>query len=85
MLILGISAFYHDSAVCLVEDGKIIFAAQEERYTRKKHDSSFPTNAIRDCFKNSGITLENIDLLSIHFFNQRMGFFGTGNYSTKLK
>jgi carbamoyltransferase len=66
MLILGISAFYHDSAVCLVEDGDIIFAAQEERYTRKKHDSSFPINAIRDCFINSGITTKNIDYVAFY-------------------
>ena len=44
--ILGISAFYHDSAACIVEDGKIIAAAQEERFTRKKHDSGYPFNAI---------------------------------------
>ena len=46
MRVLGISAFYHDSAAALVEDGRIVAAAQEERYTRKKHDSSFPKNAI---------------------------------------
>ena len=66
MYILGISAFYHDSAVCLVEDGDIIFAAQEERYTRKKHDSSFPINAIRDCLINSGITTKNIDYVAFY-------------------
>ena len=66
MYILGISAFYHDSAVCLIEDGEIIFAAQEERYTRKKHDSSFPINAIRDCFINSGITAENVDYVAFY-------------------
>ena len=66
MYILGISAFYHDSAVCLVEDGDIIFAAQEERYTRKKHDSSFPINAIRDCLINSGITTKNVDCVAFY-------------------
>ena len=66
MYILGISAFYHDSAVCLIEDGEIIFAAQEERYTRKKHDSSFPINAIKDCFINSGITAENVDYVAFY-------------------
>ena len=60
MYILGISAFYHDSAICLLEDGEIIFAAQEERYTQKKRDSSFPINAIRDCLRNSGITTNNL-------------------------
>lgn len=49
MLILGISAFYHDSAACLIKDGKIVAAAQEERFTRIKHDQSFPTNSIRYC------------------------------------
>ena len=66
MLILGISAYYHDSAVCLVEDGNIIFAAQEERYTRKKHDSSFPANAIKDCFMYSGVSSENIDYVAFY-------------------
>ena len=49
MRILGISAFYHDSAAALVEDGRIVAAAQEERFTRKKHDPSFPVNAISNC------------------------------------
>jgi carbamoyltransferase len=53
MNILGISAFYHDSAACLVRDGKIVSAAQEERFTRKKHDSSFPKNAIDYCLHNT--------------------------------
>jgi len=66
MYILGISAFYHDSAVCLVEDGNIIFAAQEERYTREKHDSSFPINAIRDCLINSGITAKKLDYVAFY-------------------
>ena len=47
MNILGISAFYHDSAACLIKDGEIAAAAQEERFTRKKHDASFPTHALR--------------------------------------
>lgn len=54
MRILGISAFYHDSAACLIEDGKIIAAAQEERFTRKKHDAAFPFNAIRFCISELG-------------------------------
>ncbi|MHB2018916.1 MAG: carbamoyltransferase N-terminal domain-containing protein, partial [Candidatus Xenobia bacterium] len=49
MNILGISAFYHDSAACLVRDGEIIAAASEERFTRVKGDSSYPTNAVRYC------------------------------------
>jgi carbamoyltransferase len=51
MMILGISAFYHDSAAALVQDGEIIAAAQEERFTRKKHDARFPENAIRYCLR----------------------------------
>ena len=62
MDILGISAFYHDSAACLVRDGDIIAAAQEERFTRKKHDHSFPTHAIDYCLKEGGIAGGNIDL-----------------------
>ena len=61
MNILGVSAFYHDSAACLVQDGKIASAAQEERFTRKKHDASFPINAINYCLQNSGLTSKHID------------------------
>jgi carbamoyltransferase len=53
MYILGISAFYHDSAACLLKDGEIIAAAQEERFTRKKHDAGFPHHAILYCLKGS--------------------------------
>ena len=49
MKILGISAYYHDSAACLVVDGKVVAAAQEERFTRKKHDQAFPNHAIAYC------------------------------------
>jgi carbamoyltransferase len=59
--ILGISAFYHDSAATLVEDGRIVAAAQEERFTRKKHDSAFPGNAVRYCLKGIGRGLAEID------------------------
>jgi carbamoyltransferase len=55
MKILGISAFYHDSAACLVADGEIVAAAQEERFTRRKHDPSFPANAIRWCVSAGGL------------------------------
>lgn len=58
--ILGISAYYHDSAACLVIDGRIIAAAQEERFTRKKHDASFPSHAIRYCLKAGGVTLNEV-------------------------
>jgi carbamoyltransferase len=61
MRILGISAFYHDSAAALIEDGNIIAAAQEERFTRKKHDPGFPKEAITYCLKESGLTLSEVD------------------------
>ncbi len=61
--ILGISAFYHDSAAALLVDGRITAAAQEERFTRKKHDSSFPLNAIRYVLKEGGVEIENLDLV----------------------
>jgi len=61
MKILGISAFYHDAAACLVIDGEIIAAAQEERFTRKKHDSNFPVNAISYCLIEGKLTYNDID------------------------
>lgn len=59
--ILGISAYYHDSAAVLLTDGNIIAAAQEERFTRKKHDPGFPANAVRYCLREAGITVEQLD------------------------
>jgi carbamoyltransferase len=61
MYILGISAFYHDSAACLLKDGEIIAAAQEERFTRKKHDAGFPHHAIKYCLKEANIAASQID------------------------
>ncbi len=66
MNILGISAFYHDAAACLVRDGEIIAAAQEERFTRKKHDESFPENAIDFCLGFGGISREEIDHVAFY-------------------
>lgn len=66
MNILGISAFYHDSAACLVRDGMIISAAQEERFTRKKHDHRFPLNAITYCLKEGGIDQEDLDVVAFY-------------------
>ena len=66
MNILGISAFYHDSAACLVQDGRIVSAAQEERFTRKKHDASFPTNAINYCLKNSDLTSRDLNFVAFY-------------------
>jgi len=59
--ILGISAYYHDSAAALVRDGQIIAAAQEERFSRKKHDARFPEGAISRCLSQGGITLADVD------------------------
>lgn len=64
--ILGISCYYHDSAACLVRDGKIIAAAQEERFTRKKHDFEFPKNAIEYCFKEGGINVKDLDYVAFY-------------------
>jgi carbamoyltransferase len=63
MHILGISAFYHDSAACLLRDGEIVAAAQEERFTRKKHDAAFPAHATRYCVQEAGIGIEDLDLV----------------------
>jgi carbamoyltransferase len=64
--ILGISAYYHDSAVALLHDDKIIAAIQEERLTRKKHDSQFPVNGIKFCLKQAGIGLEQVDYIGFY-------------------
>ena len=64
--ILGISAYYHDSAACLVQDGAIIAAAQEERFTRKKHDERFPRNAVDYCLREGGITTADLDYVAFY-------------------
>jgi carbamoyltransferase len=66
MRILGISAYYHDSAAVLLTDGVITAAAQEERFTRKKHDPGFPTNAIQYCLEEGGISLRDVDLVAFY-------------------
>lgn len=66
MYSLGISSFYHDSAAALLKNGEIIAAAQEERFTRKKHDPSFPTNAIRYCLEEAGITIQQIEHIAFY-------------------
>ena len=66
--ILGISAFYHDSAACILIDGEIIAAAQEERFTRKKHDPSYPYNAIEFVLKYANLKLHEVD--QIVFFEK---------------
>ena len=65
-IVLGISAFYHDSAAALVVDGKIAAAAQEERFTRIKHDASFPRNAVAYCLREAGIGLEEVDFAGFY-------------------
>ncbi len=66
MRVLGISAFYHDSAAALVEDGRIVAAAQEERFTRKKHDSDYPAHAVAWCLKAGGIGLGDVDRVAFY-------------------
>ena len=66
MYILGVSAYYHDSAVCLINDGDIVAAAQEERFTRIKHDSSFPTNAIKYCLEEASIAPSEVDYVAFY-------------------
>jgi carbamoyltransferase len=66
MRILGISAFYHDSAAALVDGGEIVAAAQEERFTRKKHDASFPSHAIEYCVDQAGIAFDDLDYVAFY-------------------
>ena len=66
MNILGISAYYHDSAACLVRDGEIVAAAQEERFTRKKHDHRYPENAIKYCLKEAGLKGSELDIVAFY-------------------
>ena len=66
MYILGISAYYHDSAACLVKDGAIIAAAQEERFTRRKHDPAFPTQAVRYCLAQAGIGVKDLKYMAFY-------------------
>ena len=66
MLVLGISAFYHDSAAALVRDGRIVAAAQEERFSRRKHDARFPRNAIEYCLREAGIALGDVERVAFY-------------------
>src|SRR2546423_10127901 len=65
--ILGISAFYHDSAAALVIDGRIIAAAQEERFTRVKHDHNFPNRAIEYCLAEAGLEPKDLDFVAFYY------------------
>jgi carbamoyltransferase len=64
--ILGLSAFYHDSAACLVVDGELVAAAQEERFTRRKHDHRFPTHSVRYCLAEAGLTADALDYVAFY-------------------
>src|SRR5206468_5772693 len=64
--ILGVSAYYHDSAACLVVDGEILAAAQEERFTRRKHDASFPSHAVAYWLREGGIGIDDVDLVGFY-------------------
>ncbi|MDH3198919.1 MAG: hypothetical protein OEO21_11840, partial [Candidatus Krumholzibacteria bacterium] len=66
MYILGISCYYHDAAACLLKDGEIVAAAQEERFTRIRHDQDFPVNAIKYCLKHAGITIDQVDYVGFY-------------------
>lgn len=66
MNILGISAFYHDSAACLLRDGRVLAAAQEERFSRKKHDEGFPELAVEYCLKEGGISFKDLDYVAFY-------------------
>ena len=66
MKVLGISAYYHDSAAAIISDGKVLYAAQEERFTRVKNDDSFPEEAIKFCLKESGFDLRDIDAIAFY-------------------
>ncbi len=66
MHILGISAYYHDSAACLLRNGEIVAAAQEERFTRKKHDAAFPANAVRYCLNEGGISAKDVQYVAFY-------------------
>ncbi|MCI0450843.1 MAG: hypothetical protein L0Z51_00465 [Candidatus Latescibacteria bacterium] len=66
MYILGISCYYHDAAACLLKDGEIVAAAQEERFTRIRHDQDFPTQAIKYCLKEAGITIEQVNYVGFY-------------------
>jgi carbamoyltransferase len=66
MNILGVSAFYHDSAACLVRDGEIVAAAQEERFSRKKHDERFPAQAVEYCLREGGLDASQVDLVAFY-------------------
>ena len=64
MNIIGISAYYHDAACALLQDGNLIFAAEEERFTRVKHDKRIPIHAFQSCLKSGGISIAELDCIA---------------------
>ena len=74
MIILGLNIFHGDSAACLVVDGKLKSAVEEERFTRIKHSSEFPFNSIKFCLEDNNINLKDVDYISVNF-NFRYNFF----------
>ena len=66
MIVLGISAYYHDSAASIVHDGTVVNAAQEERFSRKRHDPDFPLNAIRWCLADAGVSPREVDRVAFY-------------------
>jgi carbamoyltransferase len=64
--ILGLSAYYHDSAACLLIDGTVVAAAQEERFTRRKHDASFPSHAVAYCLQQGDLAIGEVDLVGFY-------------------
>ena len=66
MIVLGISCYYHDSGAAIVRDGKLVAAAEEERFTRKKHDNGFPAHAIDYCLREAGVTIEQVDHIAFY-------------------
>ena len=66
MFILGLNAYHADSSACLTKDGKVLFAAEEERFVREKHYAGFPLNAIKFCLNSANIDLSSIELISLN-------------------
>jgi predicted NodU family carbamoyl transferase len=86
--VLGISALYHDSAACLVTDGEIVAASQEERFTRKRHDAALPFRAIDDCLGQAGITAADVDYVVFYTADGMKGTAivqGIGSYRGTLE
>ena len=70
MNILGISCFYHDAAACLMKNGRVVAAAEEERFTRKKHDFDFPNNAVEYCLREGNISIDEVDYVGFEIPNK---------------